>query len=1164
MLGSTRLVLDPSTDVYPIRVPQNTGYLEWVPHFTAPLTRILLDGHASLSGLAGPPIPLRCGRNDLRLQIETDDGRSTESILRVNRSYPTLDWVRVLTEAPWTPRDSHGVFSFHDSLWVCGGYTPALVGDVWTSVDGVQWLRRPDVCDTETINLPVRFIHEESMWLSGVSGFLYRYTGGRWARVGSTVPTWAERYGRGYAAFKDAMWVMGGTWYSTYNDVWRSADGVEWSRVVEEAPWSPRSNFGMVATHDSRLWVLGGARFPASDDHSFRDVWSTGDGLHWDLETEQAPWPGRLWGESITYRERLWVMGGFRAPWQNLNDVWYSRDGRVWCRLQTETIWSERHAPGVVVHQGGLWVLGGNSWPLVNDVWVLDIPGLVFLTQPVTEVEPRKAYCYHARADFQSGPGPVRYRLLDAPAWMKVDAATGVVHGTPVAEGIYVVRLEGIVDGTGENAIQEFTLYVEDAPGFAAEPFVLAGPGDEFRAVLDCPEIGACCHPDGTCIEAAVEDCPEPWGWRGPAMLCDPNPCPDLCPDPELPAPQSPPDGEVLPWGMGATVATSISPASLYRQHQWELYRGALCEGEPYRTALTMVDSVRVWPRLPIGTFCWRVRGADREVPDACPEPRDSPWSASMVFSVSAGGGHCDYIDTNGLSCALEVGSVTRNGGSLGPGDIVAAFDTTGGVCRCVGATLYEGDDPPDAQGGVPIRIEARGEDPLYPLAGFREGSPVVLRLCTVGGDTLCAAPGLDLGLRYSTGERRELASVDFRECIVCQRETTLNPHRWEWIATGLRPGGTSLTPVLEGLQPGLRQARDLRGWTYTPGQAEPVGEPSAEGAIAVLIENAADTLVTTGFPPGVRESCVTLTPERWSLVPYTTCACDPRIGLDAVEAFAPLGDCVAMVKDSRGGVWIPELDLNTIGRLDPRRGYLVLTTCEEVDSLCFPDPRAGTTSKAPHETPASAIFSVEPTGLPEFVVVTAWDGGSITSGDEIGLFADDRLVGWARMGESLPLAVPVWEQDQKNGLHGFRRGSVLTAMLHDIETGHLLPLIALEPIASRTAVLDGFRPYLPVRLQESGSPVTALRVLGLRPNPSPGSVSIRFAIPGAVPTRFQIYDAGGRFVRALRFDSTAGGVYEIQWDGLDEDGHPAASGVYFLRNVAGAAAGHERIMILR
>src|SRR5262249_9476710 len=126
---------------------------------------------------------------------------------------------------------------------------------------------------------------------------------------------------------------------------------------------------------------------------------------------------------------------------------------------RTETVWSPRHEYSAYVFQDKLWLVAGNAWPLMNDVWCLDIPGLCFLSQPVLEEFVGTEYHYWAHADFNDSAGSLRYRLAEGPAWLKIDAATGVVRGTAQAVGDYRVAVEAF-DDVGETARQDYTLHI--------------------------------------------------------------------------------------------------------------------------------------------------------------------------------------------------------------------------------------------------------------------------------------------------------------------------------------------------------------------------------------------------------------------------------------------------------------------------------------------------------------------------------------------------------------------------------------------------------------------------------------------------------------------------------------------------------------------------------
>jgi hypothetical protein len=68
------------------------------------------------------------------------------------------------------------------------------------------------------------------------------------------------------------------------------------------------------------------------------------------------------------------------------------------------------------------------------------------------------------------------------------------------------------------------------------------------------------------------------------------------------------------------------------------------------------------------------------------------------------------------------------------------------------------------------------------------------------------------------------------------------------------------------------------------------------------------------------------------------------------------------------------------------------------------------------------------------------------------------------------------------------------------------------------------------------------------RPNPARGSVTSRFSLPRDSRARLAILDAGGRLRRTLVDEWVRAGPSERTWDGLDQRGRLAPSGVYFGR----------------
>ena len=72
-------------------------------------------------------------------------------------------------------------------------------------------------------------------------------------------------------------------------------------------------------------------------------------------------------------------------------------------------------------------------------------------------------------------------------------------------------------------------------------------------------------------------------------------------------------------------------------------------------------------------------------------------------------------------------------------------------------------------------------------------------------------------------------------------------------------------------------------------------------------------------------------------------------------------------------------------------------------------------------------------------------------------------------------------------------------------------------------------------------------------PNPFNPSTTISFSLPRESEVSLYVHDSAGRIVaRILRGESLPVGSHEVKWDGRNERGVAAASGVYFCRLVAG------------
>ncbi|MBX3459700.1 MAG: choice-of-anchor D domain-containing protein [Planctomycetes bacterium] len=179
-----------------------------------------------------------------------------------------------------------------------------------------------------------------------------------------------ERCDHSTVVFNSRIWVMGGFGGSFWNDVWYTTDGVDWTLATGEAAWSRRHSHGL-AVHNGRMWLLGGYDSDTWQGGFRQDVWSSADGVNWTLETASAPWAGRMGHGVLAFNGKLWVLGGYSQSGRQ-NDVWSSADGINWTQETAAAAWSTRWYMATAVFSNRMWVIGGSAGGGANggnDVW---------------------------------------------------------------------------------------------------------------------------------------------------------------------------------------------------------------------------------------------------------------------------------------------------------------------------------------------------------------------------------------------------------------------------------------------------------------------------------------------------------------------------------------------------------------------------------------------------------------------------------------------------------------------------------------------------------------------------------------------------------------------------------------------------------------------------
>ncbi len=208
-----------------------------------------------------------------------------------------------------------------------------------------------------------------------------------------------------------------------------------------------------------------------------------------------------------------------------------------------------------------------------------------------------------------------------------------------------------------------------------------------------------------------------------------------------------------------------------------------------------------------------------------------------------------------------------------------------------------------------------------------------------------------------------------------------------------------------------------------------------------------------------------------------------------------------------------------------------------ELSEFLFADDLADESRRVPF--PADAV--IEPGAYLQIQLdKDGWPGFALGRDEELGIWTMDGT----------PVARINWRDGQADEGTSFAR---IPDIAGDFQT--ISSPTPGTPNQVRTAVLE----------QTAGIPET-FRLRGNWPNPFNAGTVIAFDVPGAVPVHLVIHDVLGRYVRILHNSETrVAGSYRTAWNGLDDTGGPAASGVYLYRLVAGeefTAVG--RILLIR
>ncbi|MDL1892104.1 T9SS type A sorting domain-containing protein [Sphingobacteriales bacterium CHB3] len=101
--------------------------------------------------------------------------------------------------------------------------------------------------------------------------------------------------------------------------------------------------------------------------------------------------------------------------------------------------------------------------------------------------------------------------------------------------------------------------------------------------------------------------------------------------------------------------------------------------------------------------------------------------------------------------------------------------------------------------------------------------------------------------------------------------------------------------------------------------------------------------------------------------------------------------------------------------------------------------------------------------------------------------------------------------------------------------------------------------------VQHVGDPAPTYKLGQNYPNPFNPATNIEFSIPEAGAVTLAVYDVHGRLVKNIIANETySSGTFKAQWDGTNDAGMRAASGIYFARLTAGTFSAVQKMNLVK
>ncbi|MBN2602173.1 MAG: T9SS type A sorting domain-containing protein, partial [Candidatus Marinimicrobia bacterium] len=490
------------------------------------------------------------------------------------------------------------------------------------------------------------------------------------------------------------------------------------------------------------------------------------------------------------------------------------------------------------------------------------------------------------------------------------------------------------------------------------------------------------------------------------------------------------------------------------------------------------------------------------------------------------------------------------DGSSLQTGDEVGIFDGD----ECVGAGGFNG--------AFPMVITCYGAESGAP--GFAAGDSIIVKLY----DASQARYANVTSVNYSFGSGyfvdSGFAKASLQGSVYQSFNIPLIANRFNLISSYLFPRYPNATTLFSTV-PGLKIAYEDNGSAYIPQyNINTIGDLDISEGYHLFVAETDRILTISGLTIDPQNFSLTLAHNRFNSIGYLYY--EP---MEVTAVFAEITDNISIVQDDDGGVWIPELNINTLGTLNPGQGYQLFCDADDDIIFLYPeyDPMLAKRFAVVQKNQSEPNhFHYTKTGLPYNIIInsTTMDGQQLADGDEIGVFWNELCVGAVVYQHDQATVLSSWKGDDKLGIIGYKAGDGIRfkAFSQRFKQEFELSAQFARPEQSRFEEAA----YAVVNLQ--GRPGLIPERYALKqnyPNPFNNRTIIPYDVPQEADVSLVIYDLLGKEVVRLKdHHFHQPGKYRFEWNGLDRNGLELSSGVYFVRMISSDYQKVQKLVLMK